>query len=559
MSESELAARAKLKEELKLADVYCRKWLKIITKTGEVLPLVFNSTQKIVYQKIQELKAKQIPIRLVILKSRQQGISTQTQGLIFHDSVTRRHRNSLVMTHEPDSTTSLFEMNKYFYEMLPKLLQPMKRYDNATRLTFDNPQDKGRSARPGIKSQITVATANKKAVGRGITIQNFHASEVAFWSNAEEIMLAVSQAVPRNPDTMIVLESTANGVGGYFYDTYWDAVNGKNDYLPIFLPWYIFPEYSMPAPKDFVPNREELDLIAAYSLNKDQLTWRRWCIANNCGGDINRFKQEYPSSDLEAFIVSGMPLFNLPNLQIYRDNRKMPVFTGSLWSEDTARDVKTPVLQRNGDNLKIYEYPIKGRRYVIGGDTSKGTVHSDYCCLQVLDGDTGDQVAVLRGKIDPTKFAFEAARLGYYYGGAFIGIEVNKDGITTNKVLHQEIKYPRIYRRKQLDNIHEKGQEALGFHTNERTRPAILNTLARWIIEGEFGLHDEATIRECMTFVLDDAGKPQAQEGCHDDTVIALAIATFLFAYTPPAPKKETEFEKVLRERTKERTMSPNW
>lgn len=465
------------------------------------------------------------------------------------------------MTHEPDSTMNLFEMNKFFYESLPELLRPMKRYDNANRLTFDNPKDNDRMKRPGLRSQITVATANKKAVGRGITIQNFHASEVAFWVNAKQIMLAVSQAVPNDPDTMIVLESTANGVGGYFYDTYWDAVNGKNDYLPIFLPWYIFPEYSMPVMDPFFTLTPDEEILKkTYNLTDEQINWRRWCIANNCGGDENTFRQEYPSSDREAFIVTGNPKFNIQNLQTYHDHRPEPIFIGGLFSENEKKAVRYALPQKFAKGpLTVYTLPVKGRKYVIGGDVAKGTIHSDYSCLQVLDAITGDQVAVWHGKADPTEFAYEAARLGYYYNTAFVGIECNKDGITTNKILHNEIQYPNLYRRKQLDNIHEDTQAALGFHTNDITRPLILNKLARWIIEGEFSLNDGTTISECMTFVRDENGKYQAQEGCYDDAVIALAIAVFLHGYVPPASRPQTELEKSLSKSISNGKMQTNW
>jgi len=141
---------------------------------------------------------------------------------------------------------------------------------------------------------------------------------------------------------------------------------------------------------------------------------------------------------------------------------------------------------------------------------------------------------------------------------AFLGVEVNKDGITTNNVLHKDIHYPNLFRRRTVDKTSEETEYKLGFHTNERTRPIILNKLANWINEGEFALNDEKTILECMTFVKDDHGRYEAQEGCHDDCVIALGIAIYIFDYAVKPQKPKTQ-EENLRESLKAKKSSQNW
>jgi len=541
---------------------YARKLLKIKTKKGEIVPLKMNAAQRIVHNRVKELRKNNIPVKLVILKARQQGISTYSEALIFHDTATRENRKSKIVAHDPDSTSSIFEMTKLFYDNLPASATPVKRYDSAKRLVFENPDDEERKVKPGLRSSLQVATANKKEQ-RGSTAQNFHASEVAFWPDAERLMLAALQEIPDHPDTTVILESTANGVGGYFYNMYWAAKRGENDFEAIFLPWHLFPEYSRKAPDDFKPTQEEEDLKEMYGLTNDQLNWRRWAIANKCGGDENKFKQEYPSSDREAFIVSGAPKFNMQNLNIYHDYCPKPRWVGNLDSENTAAKVKTPELNKHHKgHLRIYKWPNPKKTYVIGGDTAKGTPNSDYSVLQVLEKGSGDLCATLRGKINPTEFAYDAARLGYFYGGAhscaFVGIEVNKGGITTNRVLQKDIMYPSLFMRRTVDRQSERGEYKLGFHTNNRTRAVVLDKLADWINEGEFALNDENTILECMTFVRDEKGKYQAQEGCHDDAVISLAIATYIFDYAVEPKQPKTQEEK-LRDKLKQKKTSPNW
>lgn len=549
-----------LLEVLEDAELYAAEFLKIKDKRGDTVPLIYNPVQKRVFDEIKKLKASGKPVKLIILKARQQGISTQTEGLIFHDTVTRENRNSLIMAHDPDSTRNIFEMNKLFYDELDADIRPEKRYDNTTRLVFDNPDSKSREREPGLRSQITIATANKKAVGRGVTLHNFHGSEVAFWNDAADTMLAVNQAIPSHEDIIVVLESTANGVGGYFFDTYWKAVKKENDYVPIFLPWFEFPEYSRPLDSDFILTDSERNIKKLHNLTNEQVNWRRWAIANKCDGDEMKFCQEYPSNDMEAFITSGSPKFDMANLKLYYDNMRPPIFRGNLQSE--ADSISSPVLAKSENGpLRIYELPNPDHAYVIGGDVAKGTQYSDFSSLTVLDKNTGDVVAVWYGKIDPTEFAYMAARLGYFYKGnrraAFLGVEVNKDGQTTNRVLYREIRYPNLYRRRNLGVKNEKQEQRIGFHTNDRSRPIIINKLARWITEGEMALNDATTISECMTFVIID-GKPQAQEGCHDDSVISLAIAVFLYEYVPEKSKEKTEAENRIKMLQSKR-MNPKW
>lgn len=541
---------------------YAKKLLKIRTKEGSVKPFDLNIAQRVVYERVKALKEMGKPIRLVILKARQEGISTLTEGLIFHDTTTRKGRKSKIIAHDPDSTTTIFEMAKLFYECLPQEFAPMRRYNNTKRLVFESPDEKLRKKDPGLRSSLQVVTAKKKEV-RGSTIHNLHCSEVGFWQDADKLMLAALQEVPDLSDTMVILESTANGVGGYFYNTYWNAKNHLNDYEAIFLPWHIFPEYASSLEEGFKLTEAEQELKELYRLTDEQISWRRWAIKNKCGGSELTFKQEYPSSDREAFIVSGTPKFNVDNLSLYQQYCSKPRWTGDLTSFNTADGVRLPSMNKHEAGLlKIYKWPDPNKSYVIGGDTAKGTKHSDFAVLQVLEKGTGDLCATLRGKIKPVELAYDAARLGYFYGGvtgaAFIGIEVNKDGITTNRELQQEIRYPNLFRRRTVDKTSEETEYKLGFHTNERTRPVILDKLDKWINEGEFALTDETTILECLTFIRGEDGKYQAQDGCYDDCVMALAIAVYIFDYCVEPPKPKTEEEK-LKEKLRAKRGSEQW
>ena len=226
---------------------FIERCLSIKTKNQQTVLLHLNTAQSLIYNRIKKLRALGKPIRMLILKARQEGVSTLCEALIFERTARFENTNSLIVAHEPESTDAIFAMSKLFYDLLPTWAKPMRRYDNKKQMVFENPEEKTRSADPGLRSRMVIATADKVKVGRGLTLHNFHGSEVAFWKNAKDLMLSALQAIPNLPNTSVFLESTANGFGGdgeYFYRSVQDALAGKNEFELIFLPWHLMPEYS---------------------------------------------------------------------------------------------------------------------------------------------------------------------------------------------------------------------------------------------------------------------------------------------------------------------------
>src|SRR3989338_797079 len=292
---------------------YIENMLWIKTKDQRVVRLCLNDAQRIIYRRIRELEKEKKPIRLIILKARQEGVSTLCEAILFEKTARHENVNSLIIAHEPESTEEIFAMSKRFYDMLPDWMKPLRRYDNKKQMVFENPNEKARGNLPGKRSRMIIATADKVRVGRGMTLHCFHGSEVAFLKKAKELMLSVMQAIPDLPNTMIFLESTANGFGGdgeYFYNMVQDARSGKNDFELIFLPWHLMPEYSMQfsGEEEKTKFAETLDayekeIQRSFNLTLEQLNWRRWAIKNKCGGDTDKFKQEYPITIEEAFVA----------------------------------------------------------------------------------------------------------------------------------------------------------------------------------------------------------------------------------------------------------------
>ena len=251
---------------------YCEHFLKIRDKKGNIIPLRLKPAQEMLYQIIKEEHDAGRPVRLIILKGRQLGTSTEVEGLFFADAATRANVFTLIVAHVEDATTNLFNMNKLFYDNLPPEIKPMLKASNAQELVFENPTkdpvEKKRN--PGLRSRIRCVTAGSRGVGRSFTLRNVHCSESAFWPNMTENMLGILQAVPDDKDTCVVMESTANGYNEF--KTFWDgAVSGENAFRPVFLAWYLDPDYRRPVPPGTEWTETEEQMRADYGLDDEQL------------------------------------------------------------------------------------------------------------------------------------------------------------------------------------------------------------------------------------------------------------------------------------------------
>jgi hypothetical protein len=496
---------------------YIEEYVKIRDKKSKIIPLRLNEPQLKYYNVIKELKKQRKPVRIIILKARQMGFSTETEAIFFKETVTKPNVNTAIVAHKEDSTTNLFNMSKLMYDQLPEAIKPDKKASNAKELVFD--KENG----TGLKSKIKCFTAGGSGIGRSDTLNNLHLSELAFWAgNKKETLTGLLQAVPNDPDTMIVIESTANGYE-YFKELWDDAVDGKNDFVPLFIGWNELQEYKMTY-TGFELTKEEKELQKRYGLTLDQLTWRRWCIANNCGNDVEQFRQEYPINPEEAFISTGKCYFNkekiVKRIQEVKDIK--PVQQGYFDFEYNGLKItKIKWVEDKEGAIKIYEKPKKYYPYVLAGDTAGEG--SDYFIGQVLDNTDGSQVAVLRQELDEISYTRQMYCLGMYYNKALIGIEANYSTFPIQEL--ERLKYPNQYVRVKEDKYTKKTEKSYGFKTTTVSRPRILGQLQAIIKESIELLVDIDTLKEGLTFIKNEKGRAEAQVGYHDDLIMALAIA----------------------------------
>lgn len=297
LTSREKAIRRRLRDDL---ERYAPKCLRIRTKAGSIEPLKLNRAQRYLHGRLQSQMERTGKVRALVLKGRQQGISTYLGGRFYWRATHSKGLRVFILTHEQDATNNLFGMVERFHEHCPGLVKPLTGAANAKELHFAR-----------LESGYAVGTAGAKAVGRSQTVQLFHGSEVAFWPNAATHFAGVVQAIPDLPGTEIVLESTANGVGGEFHERWQQAQAGQGDYEAIFIPWYWQDEYRRPVPDGFIPDDEEQELISLHGLELEQIVWRRAKIAEL--KDPLLFKQEYPTTADEAFQLTGHDSFIKPS------------------------------------------------------------------------------------------------------------------------------------------------------------------------------------------------------------------------------------------------------
>ena len=496
---------------------YIENCLKIKTKSGTVVPFRLNDAQRKLYAVAKRQQDAGKPVRLIILKARQLGFSTLTEGLIFHACATRRNVNALIVAHREDATANLFRMSKLFYDELPAPVKPMLRASNAQELVFENPSKlrSEREARPGLRSRIRCATAGGRGIGRSDTLQCVHLSEYAFWPDGADgkasTIAGILQAVPSLPGTMVVIESTANGFEDF--KERWDAaVAGENDFEPVFFAWFENPDYSMPVVPGTEWTPEERDLKAAYQLTDEQLQWRRWCIANNCGGSLDMFRQEYPASPGEAFLHSGTGVFDNEQIVLRLERLPEPAgrgeFTDGEWTESET------------GAITLYELPEEGVPYVLGGDTAGEG--SDYFTAIVIDNVSGRIVAKLRQKYSEPEYVRQIYALGSFYNDALVAIETNFSTYPVMKL--QEMEYPNQYSREREDTYTRQMRKSYGFRTDRQSRPRAIANLVEVFSSHPEWFTDRELLEEMLTFCYNEDHRPEALAGKHDDLVMGAAI-----------------------------------
>lgn len=337
-----MSADAMLVSLLQDDELYCAKNLKIRTKKGDILPFVWNDAQRLLHAKIEQQLAERGWVRVIVLKGRQQGISTYVAARFYKRTASRFGKRCMIITHMDAATQNLFGIAKTYFELSDDTLKPATKNNNGTELNFAK-----------LRSGYKVATAGSKNAGRSDTIQYLHGSEVAFWPNAMHIMAGLGQTVPLEEGSEAILESTANGLANLFHGMWTMAVAGDSDYLAVFIPWFIQSEYRREVPEDFELSSEEAEYQETFGLTDEQMAWRQRKTNTDFKGDFAWFDQEYPATPDMAFQRVGHKAL-VKTLAVARARKVNPKHLQAIGAHvvgvDPARfgDDKTAIIHRRG-------------------------------------------------------------------------------------------------------------------------------------------------------------------------------------------------------------------
>lgn len=489
-------------------ETFARVCVHIRDKGGVLQPLRLNPVQK-----LGRAKAGR---KNIWLKARQMGISTMLQAEGYFDVTTKHGFRMVTISHEKDATRKLLEKLGVMLANHPKP-RPQVNTDNKNELAFRS-----------LDSTTYIGTAGSRAFGRGDTVHRLHASELAFWPNPLALLTGVTQAVPVGG--RIDIESTANGFNE-FYTLWTDAVEGRNDYTPIFLPWFLDPSYAI-APGVATNEWTEAEQVAAANaltygvvLTPEQMAFRRLKQR-----DLKRdFPQEYPEDPVTCFLTSGRPRF---------DNEALAKMLLMAPEPRKSQDIPSTLL-----TLKTWEEPREGGFYVIGADAAQGLSAGDNDAADVVDWHSGKTVATLHGKAEPFAYAAALCDLGKRYNNAVLAIERKETGIAVVRKA-VELNYPTLFYMRD-----EKGNkvEQPGIDTNVKWRPQIVDAIGEWITDAPESFVDRGTITELMQFVIKASGKAEAEQGAHDDRVIGAGIARFVHGLVkPPMVREKRDYQRTI-------------
>lgn len=459
---------------------------RIPTKEGVDVDFILNSAQR----KLDE----NLTGRDLVPKARQEGVSSYYLARYTAACMMYRNVRAVVISHDIESTQRMLGRVQYFIHNI-KGPKPKIKNMSKNEITF-----------PKMDSMFYLGTAGAKQFGRGDTITHLHCSEFAFWPNAKRLMTGLLQAVPETGE--IGIESTGNGLNDY-YQRCMRAAKGQSRWTSHFLPWHTFEEYTVKTtPEDderimgsLDEDLGELELVG--HLTPGQILWRRRKL-EDLNYDMSDFMQEYPMTLSECFQATGESIFYKTNYQPCDEWKRV---------------------ERNTWILDGHPDPLK--HYILGVDVAGG-VGLDSSVVEILCMEDMEQVGeYVDNKIAPDRLAGRVLSLGKMFNEAYLVVEQNNHGLVTVSYIRDAMnrgEYAHIKLYRMPTTTKTQPLLSMGIKTTARTKPLMIGNL-RKLLADDIIYHSDVLHTELSTFVEKETGALEAEDGCHDDTVIALACA----------------------------------
>ena len=546
----------------------------------------YNYQQCLVYLEKCKLKEAGLDVRTDTLKARQVGITTMEAVEQSIVALYTPNTQCAIVADLQEHAAGIFEKVQYVYDHLD-LANPNR------RLIEEDPKTYGHlSYKPTLKynkgqkmlqtkagnSRIEVIAVSD-AAGRSRHYTRIHCSEVAFWPGMERALLSLFKTVARgNPNSVITLETTANGYNDYKIRWDKDFAGGDGTFKAIFLPWYENPEYrkEIPLGYDLMASMDawEIEKMQKHSLTPEQMYWFHLEYLD-AGRNKDFVLQEDPFDPVDAFISTGTSVFNKDLLEMRKreivarmtatpDEMGMFVCKHLATPDQSVIEIPSESIkwvQSKDGPIKIFKQPVAGHPYVATCDPFMGG--SDDVAIQIIDNHTGEQVARFKSnELSNDRCAWQLYCLGRHYNWALISSETNVGQIVMELIV--KTKYPKIYvtQAKSYENMRQVIRPQFGHKTTTSNRQFMIDSFVSAFEENPGIVNDYDTICEMESFQLverfDKEGrvthsKLEAAGSAKDDLVMAFGAfylvrnqqTTLLFAKKPGMPINGQSFEEI--------------
>lgn len=548
---------------------------------GKNIHFKLNYPQRILLEDFEQDRLANKPIREILLKARQWGGSTLTQ--LYIAWIQLEHKEgwySSIIAQDASTSRKIKAMYSKMLESYEPWLLDLPPNAKLAFTPYEGSQldsiityGKGTNIQRARDTVINVGTYNNPSAGRGGDISCVHYSEVAFWEDTEgktpeEIIRSISSSLLLAPLTVEVIESTANGMGNFFYRACMAAKSGKSNRRFRFIPWFKIERYEKPLEKSedefarWLLENKDNENPPEGCLDSGKYYWKLWMLGATFQA-INWYMEkrkeflehadmaaEFPSDDIEAFKNSGNSVFNIYHIDNLREDCRNPSFVGEVQGKSIKGKQSLQGIQFKEDHnglLRIWEKPDKSmdvrNRYLVIVDIGGRSDKADFSDILVIDrywmmfGGKPEVVAEWHGHIDHDLLAWKAAQIAKYYNNALLVIESNTietkdndtDGDQSTYIFNQIADYyDNLYARKSGDDkIKDSKPTKWGWHTNRNTKPAIISNLVAILRDQSYIERDIGTLDEYSTYQKNN-GVYEAAEGKHDDKVMTRAIGLWI-------------------------------
>lgn len=535
-----------------------------------------NRPQRKLIKRLEKMRKAGKPIRLILLKARQWGGSTAIQiYMAWLQLVHEVGLNSLIIAHQGTGSDEIKDMFDRMIKSYP--VEMLHELGDAYAPNEPKMVGVGKSGNifrvPQRNCKIKIGTAERPNSCRGGDYNLVHLSEVALWKETdgkkpEDIVRSACSGILLRPYTMIVYESTPNGVGNFFHKEYLAAKKGLSQFEAMFVAWFEIEQYELPfeneaqkyefAKKLFANRRNEE--IKSDREEPGTYLWRLWekgatleaiywyVSERSKYTNHGDMASEYPSDDIEAFTYSGRKVFSSEDVEQFRPACRAPRWIGEIYgsADEGEKAIDGLRFKKEADGRLFMWHDVERSdieevtdRYLVVVDVCKGhTKNADFADILVIDrlfmmdGEPPVVAAEWHGHIDMDKLAWKATQVAAYYNNALLVIESNTLETNNTKgeaeyilTLIHEVYGRQLYARKQsAEDIRQGLPKKYGYHTNPLTKKVVIYNLKVVIRERLYIEREEACLDEYLTYVETENNVFEAMEGYHDDRLMTRAI-----------------------------------